>query len=188
MKHVFVDILDGRLPKGSYLAAIPTRVPGSDCFNLHRIALRVPTQGSLWPEGDAVERLLCPVGALKHYLEVTKSFSPRPRNLFVSVRAKTCPLSWNALCFFMRETVRLSRLTLGEDALPSFRVRTHSFRGPSGESVHLTPWMTDRPNRPSEQGCWLEKHSYMPRVFTAPGNIGGCLSSSGCRAKQPRAS
>ena len=35
---------------------------------------------------DDVERLLCPVRALKYYLEATRSVSPRPSVLFVSPR------------------------------------------------------------------------------------------------------
>ena len=49
---------------------------------------------------------MCPVRALKFYLEATKEVLPRPRSLFVSVRDKSRPLSKNAISFFLRETIQ----------------------------------------------------------------------------------
>ena len=62
------------------------------------------------------ERLLCPVRAVRIYLDLT-SFSPRPRSLFVSPRCPSRSLSKNALSFFVR-----SFLMLGPP-------RVHSIRG-----------------------------------------------------------
>ena len=48
------------------------------------------------------ELLLCPVRALRIFLRRTSSLSPRPRSLFVSPRSPSCPLSTNALSYFIR--------------------------------------------------------------------------------------
>ena len=48
------------------------------------------------------ERLLCPVRAVRTYLDITASLSPRPRFLFVSPRCPLWSLSKNALSFFLR--------------------------------------------------------------------------------------
>ena len=51
------------------------------------------------------ELLLCPIRALRVYLSHTAAISPRPRSLFVSPRSPSCPLSKNALSFFLREVI-----------------------------------------------------------------------------------
>ena len=54
---------------------------------------------------DDEERLLCPVRALKFYYDRTKSLKVRPRNLFLSPRDTSRPLSKNALSLFLREAI-----------------------------------------------------------------------------------
>ena len=49
--------------------------------------------------------LLCPVCALRIYLQMTDSFSPCLRRLFVSPRRPSHSLSKNAVSFFLREVI-----------------------------------------------------------------------------------
>ena len=78
--------------------------------------------------GDMEEELLlCPVRALKFYINLTKDLSPRPSNLFVSPRCRQRPLSKNALSF-LRETISGAG-ALGADEGP--KPRAHSIRGVS---------------------------------------------------------
>ena len=78
---------------------------------------------------DMVERTLCPVRALRHYRERTRRLELRPRNLFLSPRDTTRPLSRNGLSFFLREAIVSSHNTFDEaDSVP-LRVKAHSIRG-----------------------------------------------------------
>ena len=63
------------------------------------------------------ELLLCPVRALRCYLSRTSSLLSRPRAFFVSPRSPSCPLSKNALSFFLRRLI-LPRVFLGLLHLP----------------------------------------------------------------------
>ena len=51
------------------------------------------------------ELLLCPVRALRAYLDRTSSVLPRPRTLFVSPHSTARSLSKNALSFFIRDII-----------------------------------------------------------------------------------
>ena len=51
------------------------------------------------------ELLLCPVRALRIYLDRTSSFSPLPRRLFLSPRKPSQALSKNAISFYLREVI-----------------------------------------------------------------------------------
>ena len=51
------------------------------------------------------ELLLCPVRALRIYLDRTSSLTPRPRSLSVSPYSPPRPLSKNALSFFLRSVI-----------------------------------------------------------------------------------
>ena len=64
------------------------------------------------------ELLLCPVRALRVYLDRTSSLSPRPRSLFVSPRAPSRSLSKNALSFFLRDVISSAYSSSGR-SLPS---------------------------------------------------------------------
>ena len=56
--------------------------------------------------GDLEEgSLLCPVRALRIYLEKTKCIPHRPRNLFVSPKRPSHGISKNALSFFIRKII-----------------------------------------------------------------------------------
>ena len=79
------------------------------------------------------ELLLCPVRALSLFRPYFLSFSS-PRSLFVSPRAPSCPLSKNALSFFLRSVILQSlspdtSLPSSSSASRSSSVRAHSIRG-----------------------------------------------------------
>ena len=77
--------------------------------------------------GMEEDLLLCPVRALRIYLQQTDSFSPRPRRLFVSPRWPFHSLSKNAVSFFLREVIHEAH-----EARPEVgSVRAHSIRGVS---------------------------------------------------------
>ena len=88
--------------------------------------------------GDMPEELLlCPVRALKVYLERTKDVSPRPHSLFVSTRSKHRPMSKNGISFFLREVISDSgalRPDGGRD------LRAHSIRGVSTSTAFARNW------------------------------------------------
>ena len=73
------------------------------------------------------ELLLCPVHALRIYLDRLASFSPLPRRLFLSPRRPSRALSKNAISFFLREVIHEA-----ETGRPEVGpVRAHSIRGVS---------------------------------------------------------
>ena len=81
--------------------------------------------------------LLCPVRALRFYLEATKDLAPRPQNLFVSPRCRQRALSKNALSFFLRETISGAG-ALGDVEGPT--PRAHSIRGVGSSMAFFRNW------------------------------------------------
>ena len=83
------------------------------------------------------ELLLCPVRALRAYLDRTASFPSRPHTLFVSPRAPSCSLSKNALSFFLRSVIADSYSSSGlsfpmvssSSSRPRSSVHAHGVRG-----------------------------------------------------------
>ena len=84
-----------------------------------------------------VERLLCPVRALRIYLERTASLSPRPRHLFVSPSRRLKPLSKNALSYFLRVLIS-GAVSPGVVEGPA--PRAHSIRGVSTSLLFNRNW------------------------------------------------
>ena len=83
------------------------------------------------PEG----RLLCPVRAVRIYLERTASIAPRPRALFVSASCPTRALSKNALSFFLRRVIKVSGSVV-DGSSP----HAHSIRGVATSALFLRDW------------------------------------------------
>ena len=82
------------------------------------------------------ELLLCPVRALRIYLDRTASFSPLPCRLFVSPRWPSRALSKNAVSFFLLEVIHEA-----EAARPEVGpVRAHSIRGVSTSAAFHRNW------------------------------------------------
>ena len=82
------------------------------------------------------ELLLCPVRALRIYLDRTSSFSPLPRRLFLSPRRPSQALSKNAISFFLREVIHgagAARAEVGS-------VRAHSVRAISTSAAFHNNW------------------------------------------------
>ena len=77
---------------------------------------------------DDEERLLCPVRALRWYLERTRAPS-RPRHLFLSVRDPSKPLSKGALSYFLRHLIRSAHKDFPDHLAPTLRVKAHDIRG-----------------------------------------------------------
>ena len=74
------------------------------------------------------ERLLCPVRALKFYLDRTKTLENRPRSLFVSCKDNGRGMSKNALSFFLRETIKEAHMTFQPEQYWRQDIRAHSIR------------------------------------------------------------
>ena len=84
--------------------------------------------------GDLEEgSLLCPVWALRAYLERTKSVPVRAATLFVSPRS----MLKNAVSCFLREVVIGVGAGRGDEGPP---LRAHSIRGVSVSAVFLKNW------------------------------------------------
>ena len=85
------------------------------------------------------ERLLCPVRALKYYLDRTKSLRLGCRSLFVSPKCPTRTLSKNALSFFLREVIgQAPGAVTGVGSLP--RPRAHGVRSMATSASFLKNW------------------------------------------------
>ena len=80
--------------------------------------------------------LLCPVRALRIYLDRSASFSPLPRRLFISPRWPSRALSKNAISFFLCEAIH--EVVAGRPAVGP--VRAHSIRGVSTSAAFHRNW------------------------------------------------
>ena len=100
---------------------------------------------------DEEERLLCPVRALRIFRERTKDLRPGTRNLFVSPKDRSKPLSKNALSSLLRETILRSHQELSEDHLPLLKVRAHEIRG---IAASLNMWRNKSLSSVLEAASW----------------------------------
>ena len=88
--------------------------------------------------GDLQEgSLLCPVRALKYYIEKTRSCRGVMGSLFVSPRCPTRPISKNAVSFFLREVIHGAGALRGVEGAS---VRAHSIRGVSTSVAFMRNW------------------------------------------------
>ena len=101
------------------LHAVPSSVSflGGDIFLSYLPEFRAKSESAVNPlsryfrvrslrdfVGDLPDKLLlCPVRALQIYLNRTSSLPPRLQSLFVSPCSPSCPLSRNALSFFLSQ-------------------------------------------------------------------------------------
>ena len=92
--------------------------------------------------GDLLEeRLLCPVRAVRTYLDATSSLAPRPRSLFVSPRCPSRSLSKNALSYFLHQVISTAGAIQGDQScLP----RAHSIRGVATCTAFLHNWSVSK--------------------------------------------
>ena len=99
------------------------------CKDLDRHFL-VRELGSL--VGREEEALLCPVRALKAYLERTKPLvGNNMSRLFVSPRKPSNPASKNALASMVKDVIREAHVSLRPDLLPVLKVKAHELRAVS---------------------------------------------------------
>ncbi|MPC76282.1 hypothetical protein E2C01_070691 [Portunus trituberculatus] len=77
---------------------------------------------------EDVERLLCPVRALRHYLHRT-SLPTRPRNLFLAVKCPSRPMSKAAISFFLQDTIKSAHASFPDSSCRELKVRAHDIRG-----------------------------------------------------------
>ena len=80
--------------------------------------------------------LLCPVRALRIYLDWTLSLAPSWRRLFVSPSCPTHAMSKNAVSFFLREVIHGAEASRPEVGT----VRTHDIRGVSTSVAFHRNW------------------------------------------------
>ena len=80
--------------------------------------------------------LLCPVRALRIYLDRISSLSPLRHRLFVSPRRPTRPLSKNAVSFFLRDVISSAGASRPEVG----RLRAHDIRGVSTSVAFHHNW------------------------------------------------
>ena len=83
------------------------------------------------------ELLLCPVRALRTYLDRTRDLPRRPQSLFISPRFPSRAISKNALSFFLRELISGAG-AVGEDG--GRPPRAHSIRGVSTSVAFMRNW------------------------------------------------
>ena len=74
------------------------------------------------------ELLLCPVRALRHYLQRTSS-DARPRNLFLAVKGPSRPMSKAAISYFLRDTIKSAHEAVSASTCLEVKVKAHDIRG-----------------------------------------------------------
>ena len=79
------------------------------------------------------ERVLCPVHAVRIYLDLTKDLSPRPHSLFVSSWHLRHSISKNALSFFICQVI----VDAGASTKGSSPPRAHSVHGVTASAAFL---------------------------------------------------
>ncbi|MPD02935.1 hypothetical protein E2C01_098544 [Portunus trituberculatus] len=75
-----------------------------------------------------MERLLCPVRVLRHYLHRT-ALPTRPRNLFLAVRCPSRPTSKGAISFFLRDIIKSAHTSFPDSSCRKLKVRAHDIHG-----------------------------------------------------------
>ena len=90
--------------------------------------------------GDLPEnRLLCPVRAIRVYLQCTEALLPCLRTLFVSPSCPSRALSKNALSYFIRRVI-IDSGAAGDHVSP----RAHSVRGVATSVLFMRNWSVSR--------------------------------------------
>ena len=79
--------------------------------------------------GEEPEKFLCPVRAMRYYLDRTKAMAQRPRTLFVSLKDHSRPLSKNSISFLTRQLIWESQAVRPQVSVKSRKTGIHSVRG-----------------------------------------------------------
>ena len=112
----------------AFLSFLPSfRAKNDSVFrNLPRVFEVVGLADLVGPED---ERLLCPVRALRCYLDRVSPLRGDAPSLFVSPRRPSLPMKKNAISFFIRNLIKEAHSSISEDLLPPLRVKAHDVRG-----------------------------------------------------------
>lgn len=81
--------------------------------------------------GREEERKLCPVRALRQYLERTRPLRGNIKNLFLAPKNSNRPASKNALAYYLRATVLEAHKEVSEESLKLYRVKSQEVRAVS---------------------------------------------------------
>ncbi|MGL5405371.1 MAG: hypothetical protein ACRDAX_01020, partial [Propionibacteriaceae bacterium] len=90
--------------------------------------------------GRELERTLCPVRALKFYLEKKKLLKGTEESLWCSVRDPKRAISKNALTFFIKDVIREAHLKCEEEHFKVLRVRAHEVRAIATSMAFHKTW------------------------------------------------
>ena len=122
--------------------------------------------------GDEEDRLLCPVRAVKFYLEKVRDSRGNCQNLFVSIKNNTQPLTKNAMSYLMKRLIINAHEWAHEDIIKITKVKTHDIRA---VSTSLARAMNVPLNVILENATW-KTHSvfvshYLKRLSLAYGDV-----------------
>ncbi|MEL7079267.1 MAG: hypothetical protein AAGM46_25525 [Cyanobacteria bacterium J06582_2] len=81
--------------------------------------------------GNEEDRYLCPVRALKFYLDRVRETRGQCKNLFVSIKQNDVPLSKNAMSFLIKKLIIEAHEWAHEDIIRTTRVKVHDVRAVS---------------------------------------------------------
>ena len=97
------------------------------------------------------DRLVCPVRALKFYLQATKDLPRRPRNLFVAVCNKERALSRQAVSFLISKTIAMTHESFRDEDCKVLKVNAHQVRG---VATSLNVWRNKQVCRVLDAASW----------------------------------
>ncbi|XP_064116590.1 uncharacterized protein LOC135222433 [Macrobrachium nipponense] len=78
--------------------------------------------------GNEMERALCPVRALKFYLQKKKQLQGCNQSLWCAVKDPKRPMSKNALAFFVRNVITEAHMSCDSNSFKTLRVKAHEVR------------------------------------------------------------
>ncbi|XP_064095190.1 uncharacterized protein LOC135207390 [Macrobrachium nipponense] len=78
--------------------------------------------------GQEQERVLCPIRALHHYLEITRSIRGTSESLWCSVKDPSRAMTKNAIAFFLRELIKESHMLCQEENFGLLKFKAHEVR------------------------------------------------------------
>ena len=110
------------------LSYIPGFRPKTDssCHPVERSFLIPALPSSV--DGEMADTLLCPVRALREYLDTTSSSRPGVSRLFVSVKDRSRPMSKNAVSYFLRQAILLACRGLSDEVRTFSKVQAREIR------------------------------------------------------------
>ena len=102
-----------------------------------RVGAPVPRSFHVLSLREFAGSLLCPVRALNIYLRRTSAVVVRASSLFVSPRSPSCPISKNAVSYFLRKVISEAGAVRQDVAAP---LRANSVRGVATSVSFLRNW------------------------------------------------